>query len=347
VSDKACRLVLVVPGLCGPELTVPSADYLAAATPALDRLLSRAQRTAAPATLEAVLASFFTPFSATQDPLPVASLSWLADTGESCTDYLLRVDPVHVRADQSRLRLFDASTFSLDPDEARALVETFNYFYGERGWQLQAPHPQRWYLSLPQAPAMTTVAPGDIGGEDIDGFLPAGADGSAWHALMNEVQMLFHDHPVNAARVQRGALPVNSIWPWGGGVLPGTAETSVTRVLTDDPLLIGLAQLAGVSRRDLPGAAGELPALLRNGLNLVVLDHLEMAARYGDVEAWSEGIGKLEQTWVAPVLGLLEGRELQSLELYPVNGLRYMLERGRLKHFWKRTRPFTALCSND
>jgi len=347
VPDKACRIALVVPGLCGPALDAPLDEYLAGETPALDRLLSRAHRTAAAATLETTLASFFTPFSATQEPLPVASLSWLADTGESCSDYLLRVDPVHVRADQSCLRLFDASTFSLDPDEARALVETFNYFYGERGWQLQAPHPQRWYLPLPQAPAMTTVTPGEIAGEDIDGFLPAGADSSAWHALMNEVQMLFHDHPVNAARVQRGALPVNSIWPWGGGVLPGTPQTPVTRVLTDDPVLIGLAQLAGVSRRDLPGAAGELPALLRDGLNLVVVDQLEKAARYGDAEAWVEGIGQLERAWFAPLLKLLEDHRLQSLELYPVNGRRHTLERGVLKHFWKRTRPFTELCSND
>lgn len=347
MSDKACRIALVVPGLCGPVLDAPLDKYLTGETAALDRLLSRANRRTAPTILEATLASFFTPFSAMQDPLPVASLSWLADTGESCTDYLLRVDPVHVRADQSRLRLFDASTFSLDPDEADALVETFNYFYGERGWQLQAPHPQRWYLSLPQAPAMTTVAPAAIGGEDIDGFLPAGADSSAWHALLNEVQMLFHDHPANVARVQRGALPVNSIWPWGGGVLPGSVETSVTRVLADDPVLIGLAQLAGVPCRDLPGEAGELPALLQDGLNLVVLDSLAMAARYGDAEAWAEGIGQLERAWFAPVLGLLEDRALQSLELYPVNGRCHTLERGRLKHFWKRTRPFTVLCGND
>jgi hypothetical protein len=347
VSGNACRIALVVPGLCGPALDVPPAEYLASATPALDRLLSRAHRTPAPATLEATLAAWFAPFSGTQAALPVAALSWLADTGESSSDYLLRVDPVHVRADQSCLRLFDASTFSLDPDEARALVASFDDFYRARGWQLQAPHPQRWYLSLPQAPVMTTVAPGDVAGEDIDGFLPAGPDSGDWHVRMNEVQMLFHDHPVNAARVARGELPVNSIWPWGGGVLPQQVSTAVARVLTDDPLLIGLAQRAGISRRDLPGAAAELPDLLRDGLNLVVVDSLGPAARYGDAEAWSAGIGQLERAWFAPVRKLLERRELQALELYPVNGRRYTLERGRLKHFWKRTRPFTAYCTHD
>lgn len=347
MSGNACRIALVVPGLCGPAIDAPLDECLTGATPALDRLLSRAQRTPAPATLEATLAAFFALLPETSEKFPVAALTWLADTGESCDHYLLRVDPVHLRADQSCLRLFDTTTFSLEPDDARALVETFNHFYGERGWQLQAPHPQRWYLSFPQAPAMTTVAPGDVGGEDIDDFLPTGPDSREWHVLMNEVQMLFHDHPVNAARVQRGELPVNSIWPWGGGILPFQATTDVARVITDDALLTGLAQLAGISRRDLPGSAGELPGLLLDGLNLVLIDPLEKAVRYGDIEAWSKGIGQLERAWCAPLTKLLEGRQLQSLELYPVHGERYTLGRRSLKHFWKRTRPFTALCRND
>jgi hypothetical protein len=347
VSDKKCSIALVVPGLCGPAFDAPLAEYLTAETPALDRLLTRALKTAAPSTLDGTFATFFEPLAGSDNALPVASLTWLADTGESCGDYLLRIDPVHVRADQSCLRLFDAATFSLEPDEARALVEAFNDFYSERGWQLQAPHPQRWYLALPQAPDMTTIAPGHIGGEDINDFLPAGAGSRAWHALMNEVQMLFHDHPVNAARVQRGELPVNSIWPWGGGVLPSKPDTFVTQVITDQPLLIGLAQLAGVFRRDLPGEIRELPALLQDGLNLVVVDHLEKAARYADAEAWSEGIDQLEQTWCVPLLELLESRKLGSLELYPVNGQRYSSNRRRLRYFWRRLRPFTTLCNND
>ena len=344
MSNNACSIAFVVPGLCGPAIDAPLAEYLTGETPALDRLLTRARKIAAPSTLDSTLATFFEPLAGSDKALPVASLTWLADTGESCSDYLLRVDPVHVRADQSCLRLFDATTFSLKPDEARALIGAFNDYYSERGWQLQAPHPQRWYLVLPQAPDMTTIAPGNIGGEDINDFLPVGTDSSAWHALMNEVQMLFHDHPVNAARVQRGELPVNSIWPWGGGVLPGKPDTIVTQVITDQPLPAGLAQLAGISRRGLPGEIRELPVLLQDGLNLVVVDQLEKAARYGDAEAWSEGIGHLEQAWCVPLLKLLASRKLKSLELYPVNGQRYSLNRHCLKYFWKRPRPFTALC---
>ena len=347
MPDAVSSLALVVPGLCGPAIDAPLAEYLTNATPALDRLLARAQPSVAPATLDGTLAAFFGTLAESGDALPVAALTWLADTGESRGDYLLRVDPVHVRADQSCLRLFDASTFTLDPDEARALVESFNDFYSERGWQLQAPCPQRWYLALAQGPDMTTVDPADIGGEDIDDYLPAGPDSSTWHALMNEVQMLFHDHPVNAARAQRGEPPVNSIWPWGGGVLPARAGASVAQVITDQALLIGMAQLAGVPRRDLPGMDGELPELLAPGTSLILIDTLEQAACYGDAEAWSRGIGRLEQAWFAPLLKLVEGRALKSLELYPVNGRRYVLDRRRLHSFWKRTYPFTEHYNHD
>jgi hypothetical protein len=303
-------------------------------------------RPAAPSTLDDTLASFFAPLSRDGKALPVAALTWLADTGESCGDYLLRVDPVHVRADRSCLRLFDAATFSLRSEESSALVKAFNDFYSGRGWQLKAPHPERWYLALPRAPEMTTCAPGTIGGEDINDFLPAGADSSDWHIIMNEVQMLFHDHPVNSAREQRGDLSVNSIWPWGGGTLPGKPETPLTQVLTDQPLPAGLALLAGISRRELPAEGRQLPALLKEGLNLVVVDHLEKSARYGDTEAWSARIGQLEQTWFLPLLKLLENRKLESLDMYPVNGLCYSSSRRRLHYFWKRLQPFSVHCRN-
>lgn len=38
--------------------------------------------------------------------------------------------------------------------------------------------------------------------------------------LQNEVQMLLHDHPINAAREEKGLRPVNSFWVTGAGALP-------------------------------------------------------------------------------------------------------------------------------
>jgi hypothetical protein len=37
-----------------------------------------------------------------------------------------------------------------------------------------------------------------------------------WRRLLNEIQMVWHDHPVNLARAERGEMPINSLWLFGG-----------------------------------------------------------------------------------------------------------------------------------
>jgi len=346
-ADKARRLVLVVPGLCGPVLDTSPGELLSVATPALDVLVSRSRTATAPRTLAATLTGLLPLAPDPGASLAVAALTWLADTGEYPDRYLLRADPVHVRADQACLRLFDTATFSLGAEEAAALVATFNEYYRKEGWQLRAPNPQRWYLVPPRALDPGTREPGEIGGQDIREYLPSGPDSRTWRTLLNEVQMLFHDHPVNVARQARGEPPVNSIWPWGGGVLPGRAEAAAVRVVGDDPLLVGLSRLAGCERHDLPVAATELPESAAKGTCVVLLDVLAGAARYGDVEAWIDGIEALEQDWFAPVRERLASRALDTLEIYPVNGRCHRLDQRRLRYLWKRPRPFTRLCAHD
>ena len=298
----------------------------------------------APAGFDATVCGLFNLVAGEGHALPVAALTCLADGGQTDSAYIMRADPVHLRADQACLRLFEATTFSIDAEEARALVAAFNDFYPGRGWRLDALRPQRWYLSMATAPEISTVPPERIAGQDIDTSLPSGAQGREWHALLNEVQMLFHAHPVNAAREQRGEPAINSIWPWGGGCLPGELKPSIARVFTDHPLPMGLAQLAGISRRQVPPDGKSLLAELEAGVNLVIIDVLDRPSRYGDVDVWADGIRVLEQDWFGPLRLMLEQGRITSLDIYPVNGNRFSVTRQRLKYFWKRTRAFTQSC---
>ena len=116
---------------------------------------------------------------------PVAPLTFRFDAGQSASGYLLRADPVHLRADQSVLRLFDASTFRMEQHEADALVDTFNSFYAGQGLHLLAPCPQRWYLALDKPPGISTTGLLSVGGQDIDACLPQGTDAeNAWCAAV-------------------------------------------------------------------------------------------------------------------------------------------------------------------
>jgi hypothetical protein len=330
---------LVVPGLCGPSQDAPFSDFPGEYPQALEKLLARArEESGAARDFDACVGDFFGLSAGERGSLPVAPLTWLVDTGTAPTGYVMRVDPVHLRADQASLRLFDSRAFSIDPDEARQLAASFNDLYQDRGWQLEAVAPARWYLALAEPPLLDTHSPAECAGRDINELLPRGAHSRAWHALLNEVQMLFHAHPVNVAREQRGEPAINSIWPWGGGVLPAAVETSLASVVSDQPLVMGLAQLAGIPRRDLPAQAVKLAADLGEGTHLVVIDALAAATQYADAEAWAAGLRQLEAAWFMPLLEMVRAGRVGQLDLYPVNGKRYRISRRLMRRFWRRPR---------
>ncbi|MGB5180109.1 MAG: hypothetical protein WBP44_15440 [Gammaproteobacteria bacterium] len=347
MADPGRHLALIIPGLCGPDTDAPVSDYLTTRPAALDRLLSRSRAEKFPATdLDSTLCLCFG-LDARQQALPLAALTWLADTGEAAGGCILRADPVHLRADQSCLRLFDSHTFPVTQEEADALAAAVAQFYRHLDWQLQAVRPQRWYLTLPAAPAISTRSVMQVAGQDIDPYLPQGHDAADWHAIMNEVQMLLHDHPVNIAREKHGTAAINSLWFWGGGELPTALHTDVMRVATDYPLAMGLAQLAGIARVDVPADTAGLMDFAASGLSLLVADELERPARYGEVDRWLERLLQLEQHCFVPLLRALRQGELASLAIYPCNGKCFHITRRLLHGFWKRDRPFESVCRHD
>lgn len=342
------HIALLLPGLCGPQSDPPLSDYLHPRPAALDRLLSRGKPVHTGSTgLDAALGHWFGQDVQRQDAMPVAALTYRSDSGRTASGYIMRADPVHLRADQSSLRLFDAGTFSINQEEIDQLVASFNAFYAGRGLQLQAPCPRRCYLSLATTPGITTTSLSQVAGQDINSFLPQGSEAADWHRLLNEVQMLFHDHPVNVAREQRGEPAINSLWFWGGGLSPGTLHSHATRIACDHPLGMGLAMQAGIPVIDRPAAARELLSPCAEGVTLVIHDVLASATHYGDVERWLETLAELEKHWFVPLLAALRQGVLNSLEIDPCNGTRFLVNRHQQHCFWKRDRPFEKLCQHD
>ncbi len=339
---------MLLPGLCGPQSDPPVSGYLQPRPAALDRLLSRGKQVPQQdAGLEAALARCFGLEVCQQDALPVAPLTYRSDTGEAASGYLMRADPVHLRADQSSLRLFDADTFAITQEELDQLVTSFNAFYADRDLQLHAPCPRRGYLSLSTAPGITTTALSQVAGQDINAFLPQGEEAADWHRLLNEVQMLFHDHPVNVAREQRGEPAINSLWFWGGGLSPDSLQCQVTRIASDHPLVKGLALQAGIPVIDVPAEPRGLLAPDEDGVTLIINDVLASATQYGDVECWVNRIRELDRHWFAPLLEMLRQGVLGSLEIDPCNGARFLTDRRQQHYFWRRDRPFESLCPHE
>src|SRR5256885_4601301 len=155
---------------------------------------------------------------ARQRDWPVAPYTLLADGGAPERHHWMRADPVHLQVGRDSLGLADSASFDVSRAESEALVEALNRHFGQT--MLFHPlQPARWYVRLQKTPDMQTTPAAAARGAALDEKLPSGPDAMRFHALMNEAQMLLHEHPVNAEREARGEPALNSIWFWGGGVI--------------------------------------------------------------------------------------------------------------------------------
>ena len=323
---------LYIPDFFPPE-GLPRADSLAAAETLIAR--GRRRRRALPSPEAWLFARFGV---ARQRDWPVAPYTLLADGGAPERHYWMRADPVHLQVGRDSLGLADSAAFDVSRAESEALVETLNRHFGQT--MLFHPlRPARWYVRLEKAPDMQTTPAAAARGAALDDKLPSGSDAMRFHALMNEAQMLLHEHAVNAEREERGEPALNSIWFWGGGVIDAAETRPFSAVFADDPLAQGLALAAGIPLRALPKDAGSaLSALGDEGLALVVMN----AQREAQLR---ERRAALERDWFLPLLAALKSRRIGMLTLH-LCGADSLLEvetvRSDLRHFWRLRKPLSA-----
>jgi len=182
-----------------------------------------------------------------------AAVSRLADAGAAEGTWM-RADPVHLLVQGDALRLRDASVLDVRIDEALALAGALHAHFAGDGLEFHAAAPDRWYVKIVSREVPRTTPLDDAAGRNVFGLLP---DEPWWRSAMTEAQMILSGHEVNARREEEGRLAVNSVWFWGGGVLPSPARKPYALVCARDPLARGLAMLSGAHVQEIPaGIAG-------------------------------------------------------------------------------------------
>ena len=313
--------------------------------PALELLLARGRfAREQPLSLESWLAPAF---GLEESSLPAGAITALADgvdaggpPGDFCW---LRADPVHLQIERDRLSLIPTAGFSISRVEADAFGTTLNRHFGDE-LAIFPFSPDRWCLRSAGDVALDAPAPIELAGQEVDANLPRGPQAARWHALLNEIQMAFHDHPVNLEREQRAEPAVNSVWFWGAGRLPRAAHGPWHSVIADEPLATGLARLAGLRHRALPATASDwLERAPEEGRHLVVLDTLRGALALGGPESHAERLAALEACWFAPLLEALRRGHVGMLTVRaPDAGTSHETVRGDLRRFWRRAQPLAA-----
>ena len=197
-------------------------------------------------------------FTVEEDALPIAALTRSVDADDAAGELWLRADPAFVMADAVTLRLLACGNLALSADEVTAFVHALAPTFEECGLTLDAPHPQRWYLrGLDGAKLPTFSPPDDALGDDLGRHMPEGDDARRWRGLLNEVQIVLTQHPANTQRTRRGLPPVNSLWFWGGGMLPQSVRSEFAKVYSSDEVVVALAKRAKAEWSAEPGDARE------------------------------------------------------------------------------------------
>lgn len=330
--SSARTLDLICPGLLGPIPTLPQPFPK---TPTLDRLLSRADKSATvstdpPATLLAECGVFGEP----DRDLPTAPLCLLGEDPTADLDaWWIHADPVHLRADRDRLLLFAGAEIAPDRAEADALTALFNDHFGGDGLRLLAPTPGRWYLRVDQRPDLRTLPLHRMLGGAIGDDLPGGLDANRWNGLLNEAQMLFFDSAVNRDRERRRRPVISGLWIWGGGRLPTLSGERPDLIVGDHPLTLGLARHAGL--RHLTLGQWREGATASTGRVLVYWDALWTALQEQDLLAWVNSLRELEICLQGAVKQLRDG-EVSRIVIDPCQGMRWRISRSQLRRFWRR-----------
>ena len=272
-------------------------------------------------------------FRLVPDHWPVAALTRridAADPGDGTAGTWLRADPAHVAPDINGARLLGwGETLGVDEEDARALLPALRPLFGDAGFLLDAPHPARWYLRLPEGTGLPPLpGPDEALGEDLFASLPQGDDAAArrWRTLITEAQVLLHQHPRNRERAAQGKAAINALWFWGAGRLPDAVQSRYLHMRSPDPLLQGLARSAGAAV-----SSAQVHDDGPSGDSLVDMRRLR-------------SVDLLGAQVLPPLLESMARREFDALQLDFEDGARFSLHHGQRRwQFWRG--PMASLVS--
>jgi hypothetical protein len=145
------------------------------------------------------LAPLVAEITATEDPVWIAAL---------CSTQVRQEGATLIAQDQLQISQTDRAALT---EAARPCFED-----NDDGIRIEPLPNGQWRVYGPWPSGSPTISPNALLGRDLGDWWPTTAAWRPWRKRVNELQMIWHDHPVNASRQAQGLLPVNSVWLYGG-----------------------------------------------------------------------------------------------------------------------------------
>jgi len=182
---------------------------------------------------------------------------------------------VHVSPSREGARLLAARQLDIAPDESVALFEAAHSVFDGSGFQARPLDTERWRIAIEGDFSPVCASPRLVSLTSVNEWWPQEAAARPWRKLVNELQMLWFEHPVNLARQERGLPPVNSLWLFGGAMpkqFPAMQESEPVQVHEEllEPMLAHdwgawLQALGDLETRVLRPLAASRPGLVLLG----------------------------------------------------------------------------------
>lgn len=131
-----------------------------------------------------------------------------------------RVSPAHWHLGTEQITMHDPDELALDEASSRALFEAARPLFEEEGFEWRWVAPTLWLVSHTSLQGLPCASLDRVSGRNVDLWLAADPRARLVRRLQNEVQMLWHAHPLNAEREAQGLQVVNSFWLDGCGPVP-------------------------------------------------------------------------------------------------------------------------------
>lgn len=123
---------------------------------------------------------------------------------------------VHVAPARDGAALIPASELEISPEESAALYAAAEEYFEGSGFAAEPFDTTHWRLHPPADYRPVCASPALVSITSVNDWWPQDTAGRPWRRLVNELQMLWFNHPVNQSREARGLRPVNSLWLYGG-----------------------------------------------------------------------------------------------------------------------------------
>lgn len=235
-------------------------------------------------------------------PLATAVMRGCGLQAEAAEGHWFMLQPAHVQISRTHMLLSDLRGLQLNEADSRGLYQVARPLCEEIGKPLLHGAPGLWFLRADDWAGLSTASPDATSTQSMSDWLPEGPHARDFRKLQNEIQMLWHEHPINEARQARGLQPINSCWLWGGAG-PSAATGRVAIEGGGAPWLDALS-----------AAAPDVASLLAQP-GAALLGELIAPAQVGDWADWLARMQRIDQEWLTPLLAGLKAGRVARLNL--------------------------------